>query len=111
MNQKMTISYVLKVSEGCIIKKDGKNIGAIPVLVVETLAIRNALKRTIKNNYSRVIIESDSLLVLAIKGESISLKDIFNLVEDVIMLAKKSGKINFVYCRRSDNELADRITK
>lgn len=36
---------------------------------------------------------------------------IFNLVEDVKVLAKAVKKLKFVYCNRSVNRLADRITK
>lgn len=37
-----------------IIKKDWRNTRDIPVLVVETLAIQDALKQAIQDNYSNI---------------------------------------------------------
>lgn len=46
--------------------------GDVPVLVIEILAIGNALKQAIHENYSKVIIESDSLIAIqAISGKLI----------------------------------------
>lgn len=93
-------------------KEEGKDIGDILVLIPKTLAIRNVLMEAINSNFSKVIIESDSIIAIqAIKGESIPPKDISNQVYDIIMLAKKVDKIFFVYYRRSANELTDRIAK
>lgn len=36
-------------------------------------------------------------------------RHICNLVKDINMLVKKVENISFVYCRRSENELANRI--
>lgn len=58
------ISYVSRESIRHIIKKAGRKIGNKQVLVVETLAIRSALKHTIQENYSKVSIESDSLIAI-----------------------------------------------
>lgn len=65
-----------------------RNIGDTPILVVETLAIRIALKQTIQDNYTKVIIENDTLVAIqAITRTSILLKLICNN-RDIIMLAR-----------------------
>lgn len=79
---------------------------------METLAIRNALIHTINSKYSKVIIENDSMIAIeAINRKSIPSKDICNLVEDIIMLAKKIENIIFLFYRRSVNLLVDRVVK
>lgn len=69
-----------------------KNIGDVPVLAIETLAIRHALRQAIPNDddYSKVIIESNSLIAIqAINGKTILPKDICTLIEDIIILATR----------------------
>lgn len=58
--------------------------GDFPVLVTETLAIRNALQTAIHKRYSIVIIENNSLI--AVHGEPRPPGQIYVLVEDIIML-------------------------
>lgn len=59
-------------------------IGDTPILVAETLAIRNAVKQAIQENHSKVIIESDPLIAIqAINGKSIPPIHSCNLVEDI----------------------------
>lgn len=80
--------------------------------MAETLAIQIALIRTIKDRYPKDIFESDSLnIVKAINGELDPPKDISNLVQDIIILAKNVHDIYFVFCKRTVNVLADRIVK
>lgn len=87
-------------------------IGALPVLVAETLAIRNVLKQAIWEKYSKVIIDSDLLIAIhAMNGKSIPTMQVCNLIEDIIMLAKLIDNIKFVYFRRSVNDLANKIAK
>lgn len=57
-NQKTAISYVCRDSGECIIKKEGKYIGDVTILVVETLAIQNTLKQAIKYNYLKGHVEN-----------------------------------------------------
>lgn len=42
---------------------------------------------------------------------NIPLKDIYNLIEDIISLAKNVDSIRFVFYKRIDNELGNRIAK
>lgn len=75
------------------------------ILVIETLAIRNALKQGIQEN-SKVIIKSDSLIsIQAISGKSILPIHFCNLVEDTNRLAEKN---HFVFCRRSADMIAEK---
>lgn len=56
------------------------------------------------------IVESDSLIAIqVINRKSIHPRQICNLIEDTNMLGKKSRILKFAYCRRSANELTDRI--
>lgn len=57
------VSYVYRDSIGQIIKKDEKNVGDILVLVAEMLASWHAMRQAIQDNYSKVIIQSDLLIV------------------------------------------------
>lgn len=84
-------------STGRIIHKDGRKIGNLPLLVAETLTTRTALKPAIQENYSRTIIESDSLTdIHAINGNPKPLRQICNLTEDINMLSKEIDNIKFV---------------
>lgn len=79
--QKTTIRYVCRGSAVCIVEKEGKYIRDVPVLVAETLVIRNMLRQAIKELYPKVIIESDSLIAVQVmQGESTPSKYIYNLV-------------------------------
>lgn len=94
-----------------IIKKDEKNIGETTVLVNEMFTIWHVLRQTIQDNYSKVLIKSDSLKAIqAIDRKSIP-QHIFNLVKDINILVMKIENIKFVYCRRTTNVLTDRIFK
>lgn len=57
------VSYVYRDSIGQIIKKDEKNVGDILVLVAEMLASWHVMRQAIQDNYSKVIIQSDLLIV------------------------------------------------
>lgn len=73
----MAISDICRDSARRIIKKEEKYIGDVPVLGAETWAIRNVLEQAIKDNYSKIITESNSMIALqAIKEKSIPSKDI-----------------------------------
>lgn len=79
----IVIKYVCRGKDGSIINKDERNIGDIPILVVETLDIWNTLKQAIQKNYWKVITESNSLIAIqATNGNSIPPIQICNLVED-----------------------------
>lgn len=57
--------------------------------------------QTIQENYSKVIIKSDSLIAIqAINEKFIPLSHICILVKDINMLTEIVEKISFVYCRR-----------
>lgn len=67
-NKMTTISYFCKNTNDRIINKYGLIFGDLPILRIETLAIRKVLKHAMQESYSRVI-ESDLLIVLqAING-------------------------------------------
>lgn len=82
------------------------------ILVVETLTIREALKHTIQENYSVIVIASDSLIAIhAINGNSIPPIFICNLVEDIKILTQKIDIISSAYCGRFANKITDMIVK
>lgn len=70
--QKMPLaSYVCRDSNEYILrKKKGSRIENIPVIITETPTIRKALIQGTNNNYSKVIIESDSLIVFRLSIEN-----------------------------------------
>lgn len=100
-NQKVseaTISFICRDSMECIITKERKSTEDTSVLLAKTLTIRNALIHAINSKYSNVIIESDSMIMIqAINKESIPSKDICNLVEDIVALAKNIENIDFYF--------------
>lgn len=63
-NNKTAISFVCRDATGKIITKVGTVIGDIPILVTEIMTIREAAKHAIQHNRSRVIIESDSVIII-----------------------------------------------
>lgn len=63
-NQMKVISYVCRDYSRRIIKKDGRNIENISVLMTKTSTIWTAIKQAIQKNYLKIIIESDSLIVI-----------------------------------------------
>lgn len=67
--------------------------------------------QAINDRYSKVIIASDLLITIqTINGDFDPPKNICNLVQDIIILAKNVDNICFVFCKRTANELADRIS-
>lgn len=76
----------------------------MPILVVEVLAIRTALKHAIQGKNSSVIIESDShITIQAINGKTLPPFLISDLVEYIKNLARHIDNISFVFCKRCAN--------
>lgn len=74
--------------------QNGKIIGDVPILIVEVLATREALKHAIRKKNPKVIIESDSFIAIqAINGNNASSFLIENLVEDIKNLARQFENI------------------
>lgn len=95
-----------------ILPKNGSITVDISIPVAETLAIWKALKHAIQEKTPRVFIENDSLLVIqAINGNTLLPFHISNLVENIKNLAQEIDNNRILYCRKSANKMADRITK
>lgn len=68
---------------------EGKRIGDCSILVAECLAIQEVLVMTTQNDLHRIIIESDSQLVInVVHGKRSIPKDIINLIENIKWLFK-----------------------
>lgn len=72
---------------------------AYPILVTKTLAFRELVLAVIRRDYPNVIIESYSQIVFqAIKGDIKAPGQISNFIEAIIVLAKVTMNIKFIYC-------------
>lgn len=86
MNQRTAISFVHTDTTEYVIKKEGRYIGDILLMIPETLAIRNVLHQAIQNKYMKIIIESDSLVAIQANMGTVVQKNICNLDEDINIL-------------------------
>lgn len=65
-----------------------------------------------KDKYSRIIIENDSLIsIQTINRDYIPLISFYNLIDDIKRLAIYIYKISFIHDRRSVNKIIDRIAE
>lgn len=81
-------------------------------MVAECLAIRKVHMMTIKKTFSRIIIDSDSKLVVnAIHGKILVLHDIINLVEDIRNICHNFKEVTITYCATVCNSEADGVAK
>lgn len=101
-----------KDDQGLIHFQIGKLIGDCPILLVETLAIREVAIVSIQEKFSNIIVGSDShiaiqAIIAYIKAPGI----ILNIVVDIFVLVLVVRNIKFLYCNRQTNTLADTIAK
>lgn len=88
----------------------GNNIQDVPVLMVEAIAISQALINVVVRNMNMV--ESDSQLIIkSIEGQTDIFSLIINHVADIKNLVKNFNNIEFSYCTRIHNNLVDTIAK
>lgn len=105
-----TISAVCKESKKNL-KTHGNVIGECPIVIVETLAIWEAIRATIHLGMSNVVIKSDCWSRYSINSWSKSRhKQISNLIEDIRSLVKNIKNI-LSHRNRTSNVLADKIVK
>lgn len=70
----MAISFVCTDTTRRVIKEEGRNIGDTPVIISETLVIRNVLYQAIQDKHTRVIIQSDVVAIQASRENSFQRK-------------------------------------
>lgn len=110
-NKKTVISYVCRNAIG------GSSAKMVPLLQIHQfyylkLVIREVLKHAMKDKYSRIIIENDSLIsIQTINRDYIPLISFYNLIDDIKRLAIYIYKISFIHDRRSVNKIIDRIAE
>lgn len=84
-------------------------LGDAPVLVAKAIAICETLRTASDHFIDNIVIESNSQLVIdSIRG---LIKVPINHVADIVSLARNFDDIQFSYCNRSQNFLADRIAE
>lgn len=64
VNKTTATKYIYRDRIESISKKDRRSIRDISILVNETLVFQNVLKQIIQENYSKVIIESNSIVAI-----------------------------------------------
>lgn len=106
-----TINYVCLDSLGKIKKRIGYQIGDIPDILTEMMAITKSIRMAIQIGSPQVILESDSQIAInAITGRIKTPKLIGNLVRDIKYLATCLSNFQFVFVTET-KDLADRIVK
>lgn len=107
-----TIATVRKDQFGRICDQKSKQIRYYSTLLVETLAIREAVIETIKARQSNVIIESESQIAIKAILQEIEIPyKICNNIQDIYILASVIPNIKCMYCTRVANTLADSLTR
>lgn len=87
------------------------SIGNTDILTAEVLTIRETVIHARKSNFSKVIIESDSLMAIrTLNGSITPLYFMGNLVKDINNLFHIEN-ISFYFCHRSTNQAVDRMVK
>lgn len=105
-----TIGFVWQLWED--FRHVGTTVGDCPILIAETLTIREAIRTIIRMNIKTIIVESDSQVAInSITDKKVALKKICNLVHDKKFIDRNFKNIWFTYCSRSFNFLADRMQK
>lgn len=85
-----------------IIARLSKKLGDIPNLVMEVIAIGEALRITSERNMDKVLIESNSQLVInSIRGSITVPSQIINYGIYIINIVRNFDDIQFSYCNRS----------
>lgn len=106
-----SIGLVSRDNNRRILHTLGKKLGDIP-LVVEAIAIRESLRTAVVQNVDNIVVEV--ILRLPLTRLSVRLMSrslIFNHVVDIKNLARNFNNVQFNYCTRAQNTLADSITK
>lgn len=107
-----TISFFCRDCTWNITQTSNKPVGDCPILVGETSAIKEAIGEAIRMDLENIIVESDSQAAISsITGKVNVQKQIFNLVINIIKLARKIKCIKFNYSKTSANILVDRLAK
>lgn len=103
---------VCRDNKGHMFASSSKKIEDVPVLVTEAIAIREALRTTCDRNMDKILIESDAKIVInSTRGLITVSSHIMNHVIYIINLGKNIDNIQFSYCNKSLNFLADRMVE
>nr|XP_023928427.1 uncharacterized protein LOC112039753 [Quercus suber]POE90863.1 hypothetical protein CFP56_26509 [Quercus suber] len=107
-NNSTGIGVVVHDSQGWVLVALSEKVeGVQEVEVIETLAIRWAIRFAIETSFNCVIIESDSLeVVKAIQDTADSTCHIRHIIEDVKQLAKAMKNCYFLHTKREANQVA-----
>lgn len=86
--------------------------GDCSILLAECLTIREAIMVAVKKKLHRIIIDSDSQLVMNTSHGKISARrDIVSIVEDIRNICFTLKEVSIGYCTRECNGVADRVAK
>lgn len=89
----------------------GKVIDNYPILVAETVAIRETIQMAAPMKLSNINIESDfRISINSNTGQKVPSR-IANTIKDVTILAKAVSNIRLSYCNRIANKKMHRISK
>lgn len=105
-----TISYVCGDSRVFPLQPLGKSIGNCPILVAETLSIREAIG-PIWMSLSNIVKSDSQVVVLFIMDNIVMLKLNPNLIEDIRSLTREIRNVRFSYYKRTSNTLVDWIAR
>lgn len=99
----------IAITPGCHITKIGRQL-ATAILLVETLAIREAVLVAIQENMGNVIIETDYQIAIPAITRVMKVSSLItNIIRDIEMLAPIIRNIKFEYFNKYPNKLADKI--
>nr|XP_023874167.1 uncharacterized protein LOC111986717 [Quercus suber] len=100
-----SIGVVVRDSQGWVLAALSEKVeGVQEAEVIETLAIRHAIRFAIETSFNCVIIESDSLeVVKTIQDTADSTCHIGHIIEDVKQLAKAMKSCDFHHTKREAN--------
>lgn len=103
--------WCVRITKAFIASLD-KQLGDVPVLFAEPIAIHEVRRMATDRNMDQILIESDLQLVVNSTRDLIKVPAQFvNHVIDIGNLARNFNNIQFSYFDRSQNYIADRIAK
>lgn len=92
------IRYVCRNDKGHIVHSTGRMVGDVPILVVEVIAVRKALRVTTHFNIDNLLMEGDAqTVIISTLGKIKTPRQIINHITDIENLVRNFENIQFSY--------------